>query len=111
MSLKLFERIFQIIALVMFVIVTYMIGLKLTGHSPTVEDVLLGFAVTHFSLFIAFVVHSSVFQGRVTEFMSYTRIELRETKSKLHDLEQKIDRLQIIEHKLDKLMKYNGGSK
>lgn len=83
MILKIIQRIFQVFTILMSLIIIYMLILKLTGHSPTVEDVLLAFVVTQFTLFIGFAIQSALFQGKVVEFMSNTRNELKYLRQKV----------------------------
>lgn len=101
MSLRLIERVFQLISLVLFGLVVYMLLQKITGHSPTIEDVLLGFIITQFSLFIAFAIHSAMFHGKVSEFMSNTKYRLNSLEQRMGGFENKMS---SMENKIDRLL-------
>ncbi len=79
---KMLSRIFLAISVVMFIIVSYMLILKLTGHSPSAEEVLIGFSIAHFSAFMAFAFHSAVFQGKTTATLSHLRNDINELKNR-----------------------------
>ncbi len=104
MILKIVQRIFQFISIVMFFIVVYMLLLKITGHSPTVEDVLLAGMTIHIAAFIAFIVQSCLFQGRVSEFISHSKQFMSATITEIRNVRNEIatmnNRLTKIEQKI-----------
>lgn len=104
---NLFNTAMTVFLILWALIFIYMVLLKLTGHSPTIEQ--LNFAAT---LMVAGLVFKMMFsQGKFTEFTSYAKNEFQESKEefrivneKLHEIDKKVEvRFTQMDARLDRI--------
>jgi len=95
---KIINIILSTIGFFVGMIIIFMILLKLTNHSPTIEQIIL----TITSL-IAVMVYRMKFQlGKFTEFMDNTKESINELKSDIKEIRQDNKELKNLIHNIDK---------
>ena len=95
---KIINIILSTIGFFVGMIIIFMILLKLTNHSPTIEQIIL----TITSL-IAVMFYRMKFQlGKFTEFMDNTKESINELKSDIKEIRQDNKELKNLIHNIDK---------
>ncbi|MEK6843124.1 MAG: hypothetical protein AABY04_01430 [Candidatus Micrarchaeota archaeon] len=96
---ELADTILTIATIISFLIVAYMLILKLTGHSPTDTEVLIGITVS-------LVINMSRIEGKLGELFESKRnaqSSMRILLSKLDRIENRLQKLDGIEYRLKRI--------
>ncbi len=56
-------------SIMLIIIVIGMVWYKITGHSPTLTDFILGFQIATLTLLVGFIYHFGKFQGKAEHFI------------------------------------------
>lgn len=86
-----FEKVVILLIWVLSIIVIYWIILKLTNHSPTIEQIIAGFG----GIISTFMFHHHYKLGRLDEFKKQTEKEFERTHNKLDKIDSEISILKI----------------
>lgn len=79
--IKLFMIVFKLFAVIFAGLSIYWIYLKLTNHSPTVEELMIAIVTTHFAISVPLFVHIYHSLGEMRTTLKY---ELRETRKEMY---------------------------
>ncbi len=102
--MKLINALIRVVLVILFIIGIYMLLIKITGHSPTLDQITLTLLAIIGGTIIKLMADFYRFEGKVEAHMETTKNTFMKIGNKLDSLESSVNKLKsdmrLVKHKL-----------
>ncbi len=89
------ERILYLISIIGAAVMIILIAYKLTGHSPTTLDIVLGLQITTVATVLGFIYRFGKFEGKTRTDIGYIKRDVHDLKTDVSNLKTNVSSLKI----------------